>query len=269
MVFYYKGNADLNASHIISVVGTRHATEYGRELTTSLIKELALSFPHLLVVSGLAYGIDICAHRNALKNQLPTIGVLAHGLDRIYPAAHRNTAAEMLKEGGLLTDFISGSNPERENFLRRNRIIAGLADATIVVESAGKGGALVTADIACSYDRDVYTFPGRTHDEWSVGCNRLIQNNKAGLITSAHDLIMALRWDTDISAKQEKQQTLPFDAPLDHPILDLLAEHNEMHMNELATTLNLPIHQLSTMLFELEMKGQVKVLPGGVYKLNR
>lgn len=268
VAFYYKGNADLNASRIISIVGTRHASEYGRELTASLIKDLAALFPDILIVSGLAYGIDICAHRNALKNKLPTVGVLAHGLDRIYPAVHRNTAAEMLANGGLLTDFISNTNPDRENFLQRNRLIAGLADATIVVESAEKGGALVTANIACSYSRDVYAFPGRVNDERSIGCNRLIQNNKAGLITSAHDLIMALCWDTDIEKKQTEQKTLLFNEQPVHPVLAFLTELGESHINDIAITMNIPVHQLATILFELEMAGLVKVLPGGMYKIN-
>lgn len=267
IAFYFRGNTDLNASRIISIVGTRHATEYGRESTASLINDLATLLPNTLIVSGLAYGIDVCAHRSALKNNLPTVGVLAHGLDRIYPAAHRNTAAEMLKNGGLLTDFISGTNPDRENFLRRNRLIAGLADATVVVESAEKGGALVTADIACSYDRDVYAFPGRTHDAYSVGCNRLIQHNKAGLITSAHDLVMALCWDAAIG--KEQQKTIPFVKHPDHPILAFLSEHGESHINELATALNQPVHQLVSVLFELEITGHIKALPGGIYQLSR
>ena len=268
IAFYYKGNADLNASHIISIVGTRHASEYGRELTASFIHDLANSFPELLIVSGLAYGIDICAHRNALKNNLPTVGCLAHGLDRIYPAVHRNTATEMLKNGGLLTDFVSNTNPDRENFLKRNRLIAGLADATIVVESAEKGGALVTANIACSYSRDIYAFPGRVNDERSIGCNRLIQNNKAGLITSAHDLIMALCWDTDIKKEQAKQKTLIFKEKPAHPILAFLTEQGESQINDIALTMDIPVHQLTTILFELEMSGHITALPGGMYKIN-
>jgi len=266
VVFYYKGNADLNASHILSIVGTRSATEYGRSLTDSLMKELAEILPDVLIVSGLAYGIDICAHRSALKYGLPTVGVLAHGLDRIYPALHRNAAAEMLKKGGLLTDFMSETVPDRENFLQRNRLIAGLADATIVVESAEKGGALVTADIAFSYGRDVYVFPGRISDKYSIGCNRLIQLNKAGLIQSGRDLISALCWDTN--KKEPVQKKLSFEEKSSNPILSLLAEKGEFQINELAGIMNLPIHHLSPMLFELELAGHIKALPGGVYKMN-
>ena len=268
VVFYYRGNADLHASHILSIVGTRSATEYGRYLTESLIKDLSETLPGVLIVSGLAYGIDICAHRNALKHGLKTVGVLAHGLDRIYPALHRNTAAEMIRQGGLLTDFMSGTNPDRENFLQRNRLIAGLADATIVVESAEKGGALVTADIAFSYGRDVYAFPGRVADKYSTGCNRLIQMNKAGLIHSAHDLVLALCWDVKPVNPKPEQTKIPFEEKSDHPVLSLLAENKELQINDLSTILNLPIHQLSPMLFELEMKGYIKALPGGVYKMN-
>ncbi|MDR1454566.1 MAG: DNA-processing protein DprA [Tannerella sp.] len=266
-VFYFKGNADLNARHILGIVGTRKATDYGNGLTVALLKNLAEMFPGLLIVSGLAYGIDVCAHRNALKNGLPTVGVLAHGLDRIYPAVHRNVAVEMLENGGLLSDFTSGTVPARENFLQRNRLIAGLTDATVVVESAEKGGALVTADIAFSYGREVYAFPGRTMDRHSGGCNRLIQVNKAGLITSAHDLAAALGWDAgEASAPKDAMLPFPRDIP-DHPLLNLLAEKGEMQVNELAAASGMPICQLSPMLFELELAGHVKVLPGNVYKL--
>ena len=267
VVFYYRGKADLNAAKIISVVGTRRMTEYGRKLTEQLIKQLAEMFPDLVVVSGLAYGADVCAHRNALRHDLLTVGVLAHGFDRIYPAAHRNIAAEMLTRGGLLTDFMSGTNPDRENFLQRNRLIAGLADATVIVESAMKGGSLVTADIAFSYGRDVFAFPGRTTDEFSSGCNRLIQLNKAALISSAKDLVMALCWDSD--AKSSAQPSLfSFSEKPDHPIIRLLQEKGEFHVNQLAIEMEVPIHKLTPVLFELEMEGHIKAFPGGVYKLT-
>ena len=267
VVFYYKGAANLSAAKIISVVGTRRVTDYGRKCTEELIRNMSQMFPELLVVSGLAYGVDVCAHRSALKNNIATVGVLAHGLDRIYPAVHRNTAAEMIKSGGLLTDFMSETNPDRENFLQRNRLIAGLADATIVVESAEKGGSLVTADIAFSYGRDVYAFPGRTTDGCSLGCNRLIQMNKAGLISSAKDLVMSLCWDSDAKAIN-KQSTLPFPEKPDHPVIRLLEEKGEFHVNQLAAEMNLPIHKLTPTLFELELEGHIKALPGGVYKLT-
>jgi len=267
VVFYYRGTADLDAAKIISVVGTRRMSDYGRKLIEDFIKQLAEMFPELLIVSGLAYGVDVCAHRNALRNDLPTVGVLAHGFDRIYPSAHRHLAAELLDRGGLLTDFMTGTNPDRENFLRRNRLIAGLADATIIVESALKGGSLVTADIAFSYGRDVFAFPGRTTDEFSAGCNRLIQMNKAGLISSAKDLVMSLCWDAD--SKPATQPSLfSFSEKPDHPIIRLLQEKGEFHVNRLAVDMDIPVHKLTSILFELEMEGHIKAFPGGIYKLT-
>jgi DNA processing protein len=267
VTFYYKGHANLDAERIISIVGTRKITDYGKRITEKFIAELSNMFPDLLIVSGLAYGVDVCAHRNALKNNLYTVGVLAHGLDRIYPIAHRNIAVEMLNKGGLLTDFRSGTNPERENFLQRNRLIAGLADATIIVESAERGGALVTADIAFSYGRDVFAFPGRATDLFSEGCNRLITMNKAGLISSAKDLAAALCWD-DANKKKPQQAVLPFLEKPDHPIIRLLAEKGEFQINELAAEMNTPVYKLMQTLFELELEGHIKALPGGIYKLS-
>ena len=267
VVFYYRGTADLNADKIISVVGTRRMTDYGRVLIEQFVKELAGFFPEILIVSGLAYGVDVNAHRNAFRYSLPTVGVLAHGFDRMYPSAHRHLAAEMLNRGGLLTDFMSGTNPDRENFLRRNRLIAGLADATVIVESAMRGGALVTADIAFSYGRDVFAFPGRTSDEFSSGCNRLIKLNKAALISSATDLVMALCWDADTKTTSQPTLFTMTEKP-DHPIIRLLQEQGEFHVNRLAIEMDIPVHKLTSMLFELEMEGHIKAFPGGVYKLT-
>ncbi|MDR1408016.1 MAG: DNA-processing protein DprA [Tannerella sp.] len=269
IVFYYKGNMNLNASHILSIVGTRHATGYGEKLTASLIKALSEISSDILIVSGLAYGIDICAHRNALKYGLPTVGVLAHGLDRIYPSLHRKTAVEMLDQGGLLTDFVSETNPDRENFPKRNRLIAGLSDATVVIESARKGGALITADIAFSYGREVYAFPGRVGDCYSDGCNLLIRSNKAMLITSAMDIANELRWNTKDKKTRPEQSRLVFDEDRPRsPVLDILVEKGEMQINELSIILGIPVHQLASALFDLEMEGHVKILPGGIYKPN-
>lgn len=270
VVFYYKGSADLNVPYVLSVVGTRNATEYGEKLTVQLLKELSETLPGLLVVSGLAYGIDICAHRSAMKFGLPTVGVLAHGLDRLYPSPHRKAAIEMLeKGGGLLTDFVSETIPGRENFLQRNRLIAGLSDATIVVESAKKGGALITADIAFSYGREVYTFPGRVSDRYSEGCNRLIQINKAGLITSARDLVEALNWDLKEKKTAPQQSRLAFANELPQsPVLDAIAGKKQIQINELSMLLDIPVHQLSPLLFELELAGHIRAIPGGAYRLN-
>lgn len=270
VLLYYKGKADLNVARIISIVGTRNITDYGKELTERLVKELSEAFPDVLIVSGLAYGTDVLAHRSALKNNLPTAAVLAHGLDRIYPSAHRNTAVEMLEQGGLLTDFPSGTNPDRSNFVMRNRIVAGLSDATVVVESAEKGGSLITANMAFSYGRDVFSFPGRVTDTHSCGCNALIRGNKAALITSAADLVSALCWDVGGSPKKAAAETcLPFldNAEDIDPIVSLLRKHGEIHVNQLAIAADMPVHQLSPLLFELELSGVIKALPGGVYRL--
>lgn len=268
VLFYSKGNINLDVPRVISIVGTRNATNYGKELTEALLRELAVHFPNLLVISGLAYGIDICAHRSALQNGMPTVGVLAHGLDRIYPAVHRNTAVEMLQQGGLVTDFPSGTNPDKQNFVKRNRIVAGLSEATIVIESSEKGGSLITADIAFSYGRDVYSFPGRVKDEQSKGCNKIIRENKAGLITCAADLIASLRWETDEKpATSPQQASLCFEDENNHPIVALLKEKKDLHINQIAISLNMPVRELSAQLFELEMNGEIKTMPGGMYKL--
>lgn len=178
LALFYRGNADLNTLHIINIVGTRHATPYGQDICTRFLADLSVLCPNTLIVSGLAYGIDIHAHRAALQNHFKTIGVLAHGLDRIYPAEHRKTAVSMLEQGGLLTEFTSGTNPDRQNFVKRNRIVAGMSDATVVIESAAKGGALITAELAESYHRDCFAFPGRCNDEYSIGCNNLIRKTR-------------------------------------------------------------------------------------------
>ena len=270
ILFYFKGNTNLDATRIISIVGTRNATEYGRELTESLIKDLAKVIPDLLVVSGLAYGIDICAHRNALYNRLPTVAVLAHGLDRIYPSCHRNTAVEMLESGGLLTDFPSGTEPDRPNFLRRNRIVAGISDCTIVVESAEKGGSLITAELAEGYHRDCFAFPGRINDEYSKGCNRLIRDNKASLLLSAEDLVQAMGWNipTTSSEKVNVQRSLFLDlSEEEQKIVSILEKQGNLQINSLVVEADIPVHKINAILFELEMKGVVRVLAGGMYQL--
>ena len=269
VLLYFKGSADLNVSHIISIVGTRHATDYGRVMTEELVQTLSQTIPGILIVSGLAYGIDICAHRAALKANLPTIGVLAHGLDRIYPSSHRSVAVDMLERGGLLSEFHSGTEPDKPNFVRRNRIVAGMADATIVIESAEKGGSLITADLAFSYGRDVYAFPGRVNDIHSKGCNALIRQNKAGLITSASDLISALCWDIKETASPLPVQTELFFGEDERTamVMSQLREKWEMHIDRLAVELHLPVRELSSLLFEMEMNGLIRALPGNIYRL--
>jgi DNA processing protein len=272
VVLYFKGNADLNACRVINMVGTRNATDYGKQICARFLQDLKESHPDILVVSGLAYGIDIHAHRAALQYGFPTVGVLAHGLDRIYPPEHRTTAVEMLEKGGLLTEFITETPPDRYNFVSRNRIVAGMSDATIVVESAVKGGSLITADLAQGYHRDCFAFPGRCMDTQSQGCNQLIQSNAAALIQSAEDLVKAMRWDTAGQPKKpENVQRLLFPELTDEEkkIVALLSDNENMHINELVVTTEIPIPRVNAMLFELEMKGVLRVLAGNVYQLIR
>jgi len=225
VLLYTKGNADLNSQHIISIVGTRNATEYGKQLCKQLIEELQQY--NVLIVSGLALGIDVAAHKESLKLNVPTVGVLAHGLDRIYPNQNRLIAEKMLENGGLLSEYPSGTVPDRENFPQRNRIVAGIADATVVVEASIKGGALITAEIANSYNRDVFAFPGRVGDDFSEGCNFLIRNNKAALLTCAADLAYSLGWEANNSIQPAIEQfVLPIDLSSDERLIyDILQQH--------------------------------------------
>lgn len=268
-LLYFKGKTNLNASRVISIVGTRKGTSYGRTMVEKLIHDLAGHYPNVLIVSGLAYGIDIQVHRSAVENHLPTVGVLAHGLDTIYPPTHKETARQMTGLGGLLTDYPSGTNPDRQNFVKRNRIVAGLSEATLVIESAAKGGSLITAEIAYSYGRKVFALPGRTTDELSQGCNILIARKKATLITSADDLIRVLRWEKSTHSSAIPVQ-VPIAFPTDSPsrkILSLFQGEKEMHINELSRLSGIPIYELSPILFEMELQGCLRIQPGGVYAL--
>jgi DNA processing protein len=258
----------LDALHVVSVVGTRHATPYGADLCHSFVRDLKELCPDVLIVSGLAYGIDINAHRAALQYGFPTVGVLAHGLDRIYPAVHRKTAVAMLEHGGLLTEFMSGTNPDRQNFVKRNRIVAGMSDATIVVESADKGGALITAELAESYHRDCFAFPGRTTDVYSKGCNSLIKNNKASLILSVEDFVEAMGWIAHKPKEVVQRELFPDLTEEEKKVVDLMQQLSDgIQINTLVVEANIPINRMSALLFELEMKGVVRALAGGVYRL--
>jgi DNA processing protein len=266
MLLFHKGNADLNKQRIVSIVGTRHATPYGKQICDELVDHLKAF--DVIVVSGLAYGIDICTHKACVKQNVPTIGILGHGLDRLYPAQHKNTAEKMLENGGLLTEFPSGTNPDRENFPKRNRIIAGMADATVVVEASVKGGALITAEIANSYNRDVFTFPGRIGDEFSEGCNFLVRYNKAGLLTSCADLPDQLGWLTDTKPLKNQQLLFPLALSVDEQqIFDLLKSTEQIGIDDLSLRTNISISSLSTNLLNLEMQGLVRSLPGKSYCL--
>ncbi len=265
ILLYYKGNADLDASRIISIVGTRNATAYGKSICMEFIQSLR---PYrVTVVSGLAYGIDTYAHRNALDQGIPTIGVLGHGLDRIYPSTNRELAAKMLESGGLLTEFPSGTNPDRQNFPMRNRIIAGLADVTVVVEAAVKGGALITAEIANNYNRDVCAFPGNLNQEFSAGCNYLIKTNRAHLIGGAKDLEYLMNWELETKPKEARQLSLYASLTAEEQkVHDIINTVNQIGIDDLSLQLQWPQSKLAITLLELEIKGVIAVLPGKMYR---
>jgi len=265
LLLYYKGNADLNHRRVVSVVGTRSATDYGKSICAALMEGLA---PYqVIVVSGLAYGIDSYAHRDALKRGIPTVGVLGHGLDRVYPAANRNLAKQMLECGGLLTEFSSGTNPDKSNFPMRNRIIAGLADVTIVVEAASRGGALITAELANNYNRDVCAFPGNTRQEFSAGCNYLIKTNRANLMTHAKDLEYLMNWTAGPAKTTPAQLALPLSLTADQQtVYGIVKQMNEAGIDELSYRLNWPQSKLAITLLELEINGAIVALPGKVFR---
>jgi DNA processing protein len=267
VIFYYKGNVNFDAPKIVSIVGTRQATQYGKDLCNQLVDELCQRNHHPIVVSGLAYGIDICAHRAALRNKIPTIAVLGHGLSQIYPAAHTATAREIVREGGaLLTEFLSDSLIDRNNFVRRNRLIAGLADLTVVVESHVRGGALITADLANSYNRDVFAYPGRLTDDSSIGCNWLIKTNKANLLQSVADIEYLMNWNATESPVSVQLDIFPAISHKEETILKSLRTHGECTIDKLSIDVEMPVSEVSTLLLTLELLGYVHSLPGKVYK---
>ena len=272
LVLYYKGNCDLNQTKIVSIVGTRQMTVYGQDLIRHFVSDLKRHCSNVLIVSGLAYGVDICAHREALANGYETVGVLAHGLDQIYPYRHHETAAEMVNHGGLLTEFMTQTNADKPNFVRRNRIVAGMADATVLVESAAKGGGLITCEIAQSYDRSVFAFPGNVGSEFSKGCNNMIRDNVAGLISNANDFVVAMGWQDEALRKQAmadgiERNLFPDLSPEEQKVVSLLQQTNNLQLNILSVKTGIPIGQLTALLFQLEMKGVVKPLAGGTYHL--
>jgi DNA processing protein len=266
IMLYYKGTADLNNARIISIVGTRMATSYGCSAAEELVK--GLEETGALIVSGLAFGIDISAHRAAVKAGLDTIGVVAHGHDMLYPPEHANTAKKMVERGGILTEFLSGTIPDKQNFPKRNRIIAGLADAVVVVESKEAGGALITAEIAFSYNREVIAYPGRAEDTHSRGCNNLIQRNKAYLAQSSKDVIEYLGWKTKEAPKKVQQELFHNLNPEETAIVNVLKTGGEpMYIDDIAILSNLTPGNLSAHLLSLEFAGILKSLPGKMYTL--
>ncbi|MFN8251988.1 MAG: DNA-processing protein DprA [Ferruginibacter sp.] len=265
-LLYYRGNADLNTSKIVAVVGTRNNSEYGRSVCEKLVEGLAPQ--NALILSGLAFGIDTISHKAALKNNLQTVGALAHGLDRIYPSQNKSLAKQMTEQGGLLTHFMSNTDPDRQNFPKRNRIVAGMCDALVVIESGIKGGSLITAELANSYNKDVFAIPGRTTDSKSEGCNYLVKSNKAALINNADDLIENMRWGNNKKQHANKQRSLFVELLADEKIIvDILQQKENTHIDELYFKSGLSSSATASALLTLEMQQIIISLPGKLYKL--
>ena len=272
LVMYYKGNANLNQSRVINIIGTRHCTTYGADFIRRFIHDLKALCPEVLVVSGLAYGVDINAHQQALAVGYETVGVVAHGLDYLYPAAHKDVAREMVNHGGLLTEFMTCTNADKGNFERRNRIVAGMSDACILIESAAHGGGMITAGIAFDYGREVFALPGRVGDHFSEGCNNAIRENKAMLLTSVEDFVKAMGWEDDalrIEAQKKgiERQLFPDLSPEQQRIVDVLTKSNDLQLNQLSVKTGIPIGDITSILFQMEMMGVVKPMAGGNYHL--
>ena len=264
-LLYYKGSADLNAKRIVSIIGTRKITDYGTQLCEKLVADL--SKYNVLVVSGLAYGVDICAHRASLEQGMETVGVLAHGLDEVYPRVHSSTARKMISQGGLLTDFPFETNPDRENFPQRNRIVAGLSDAVIVVESGERGGSMITAEFAMNYNRDVFAFPGRVGDPASAGCHAMIKRNKAALIDCADDVAYAMGWEKP-ETNSPVQATLQTFSGDEEKVVACMRGMGNVHIDEICSLSGLTPGKTSAILLQLEFAGAVKSLPGKMFRLN-
>jgi DNA processing protein len=265
VLLFQDGDFGFENSKIISIVGTRNMTSYGKEFCEKMIKDLAEYAP--IIVSGFAYGVDICAHKAAVKNNLQTIGVFAHGFGHVYPKIHKKYMSDMYENGGFLTDFWYDDTPIREHFLKRNRIVAGISEATIVIESAEKGGALVTADIANSYSRDVYALPGRSTDTYSKGCNALIKDCKAGLITSADDLVAMLGWKKTVSKRSIQPQLFVDLTNDEQKVMDFLKITKRELLDLISLQCEIPVYKIASILFQLEMKGLVRPLPGKMFEI--
>lgn len=269
ILLYYKGNANLNSQKIVAVVGTRQPSDYGREQTEKFINELKGT--GILVVSGLAYGIDVLAHKKALENNLDTVGVVAHGLDRMYPQLHTSISMKMQKQGGILTDFRSGTKPDAVNFPKRNRIVAGMCDALVVMESKRDGGSLITATIANSYNKDVFAFPGRVNDPLSEGCNGFIKSHKAALMESAADLFYIMGWETDTKSKKKKTTQIPLLLNLsteEQKVVDAFSGKSKLHMDEISYVSGFPISKVAAILLQLEFANIIRSHPGKIYSIT-
>lgn len=266
-LLYYRGNADLNTSRIVSIVGTRNNTAYGKQVCEQFIAHMQAE--KILIVSGLAFGVDTIAHKAALKHDLQTVAVLAHGLDRIYPQQNKTLAKQITGQGGLLTEFISQTNPDRSNFPKRNRIVAGICDAVIVIESSKKGGSLITAELGNSYNKDVFAVPGRVTDSHSEGCNYLIQNNKAALMESADDFLTMMNWKATTKPAAKKQRELFIElSPDEKTVVHILQQQDRIHIDDLYFKSGLSSSAVAAALLMLEMQNLVQSLPGKVYSLT-
>ncbi|MBK7939738.1 MAG: DNA-protecting protein DprA [Lewinellaceae bacterium] len=265
---YFKGSATdlLSARRIVAVVGTRQPTEYGKMVCEEIIE--GLQAYNVLVVSGLAYGVDITAHRKAIALDMPNIGVLGHGLGNIYPSQHRSVALRMIENGGLLTEYTHDTKPDREHFPMRNRIIAGLCDALLVVETAATGGSMISAELAGQYERDIFAVPGRVRDPKSAGCNLLIKNNRARLVESAADLASSLRWEEAGKQITVQTQLFPDLSPAETVLLDIIREQPEIPIDRLTVAAKLPPGELASLILELEFKGIIRTLPGKRYMVS-
>lgn len=267
LLLYYKGNGRFDEQRALAIIGTRKSTSYGRRICEEVIKDF--SQDDMLIISGMAYGIDSCAHRKALQSGLNTLGVLAHGLDRIYPNENRSMAAQMLNQGGLITEFMSGNKPDRENFPKRNRIIAGLSDAVLVVESATKGGAVITANIANSYNRDVFAVPGRTSDEFSDGCHLLIRRNIAALARTADDIRYSMGWEGIAEKKKSNAEILEQYSGEEKAILSIILEKERASVDEIVLISGLGASKSASLLLKLEFEGVILGLPGKIYEIRK
>lgn len=270
LILYMIGDCDLNAPYMAAIVGTRHATPYGSGFTQGIIRDFGEQLVQpVTIVSGLAYGIDVEAHRAALEQGLPTVAVVAHGLDTLYPSAHRSIAARMVREkGGIVTEYPSGTVIHRANFLARNRIVAGMSDCVIVSESAFKGGALVTARIAGEYDREVFALPGRTSDKYSEGCNELIACNRAHLADSGRRIIDLMGWRRKTDEGSVQGELFPLVSPEEEAVIEYLRIHDNATTNILSINLGMPMASLLSLMIEMEFKGLIMKYPGGRYRLK-
>ena len=264
VLLFSSGNINLDNRKIISIVGTRQVTPHGAEFCRNLIAELAPLNP--VIVSGYAYGVDIVAHLAAMENNLQTIGVVAHGLNQIYPKSHKKYVSKIHANGGFMTEFWSTSEPEKENFVKRNRIVAGMSEATIVIESAGKGGSLITANMANGYNRDVFAVPGRILDKYSEGCNNLIKTQKANLLTSAADLVYILNWDLENTTKPVQKQLFVSLENDEQKVYDYLHKKGKELLDIIALECDFPIFRISGLLLNMELKGVIRPLPGKLFE---